>query len=122
MKCGEFRAKATHKITIQSFSKAADVYGGSAATPTTQSTPWAAMEPVSGRELYAQDMSQSRVTHKFTIRYQSALKNTAVASEYRISYDGRIFAIQHIRNVDDSMKLEGKSYQVIYAEENGAEL
>ena len=118
MKCGEWRSNASHKITIQSKTLTGDDYGGQSLSWTNQSTPYAMIVPVSGREVFASQQLQSRVTHKMTIRYQSALKNTATTASYQVLYDDRIFSVKYIRNLDDEMKSEGKSYQELYVEEN----
>lgn len=121
MACNDFRAKARHKITIESKSLTTDRYGGQLVTWTTQSTVFAKIEPYSGREPLANEQLQSRVSHKMTIRYQSTLKDTASASSNRVLFDDRVFSIEHIRNLHDDMKNEGKAYQVLYVVENGAE-
>lgn len=117
MKCGEFASKANHRITIQSMSNTGDAYGGETVSWGTQSTVWAAIMPLSGREVYLQDQSQSRVSTKIIIRYQSALKNTQDTGEYRVSYDGRIFPIKYVRNLSSDMKNEGTQYQELFCEE-----
>jgi len=117
MKCGEFAGNAKHKITIQSRSEAGDAYGGSDTTWATQSTVWAAITPLSGREVYQQEQKQSRVSSKMVIRYQSALKNTVTTAKLRVSYDGRIFPVDYIRNLDSDMKSEGNVYQELFLTE-----
>jgi len=117
MKCGEFAGKAKHRITIQSRSEATDVYGGSDTTWATQSTVWADITPLSGREVYQQEQKQSRVSSKMLIRYQSALKNTVTTAKFRVSYDGRIFPVDYIRNLDSDMKSEGNVYQELFLTE-----
>ena len=101
-------------------SNTADDYGGETVTWQTQSTVWAAIKPMSGREIVSQEQNESKVTSKFIIRYQSALKDTALTASYRISYDGRIFPIKYIINYDENMKDEGKQYQLLLCEENAA--
>ena len=118
MSCNNFRTKATHRITIEKMNNTGDDYGGEAVTWETQSTVWAMMSPLSGREVYRQDADQSEVKSKITIRYQSALKDTATTGAYRVSYDGRVFPIRYVMNVDNDMKSEGKAFQILYCEEN----
>lgn len=120
MKCGEWRAKASHKITIQEYTFTSDDYGGSTTGWVTQSTVFAMIKPISGREVFQSDQAQSRVTSKMVIRYQSALKNTAETGKYRVSYDGRLFPVKYVRNLDDDMKNEGKAFQELLCEENAA--
>ena len=121
MKCGEFSALAKNRIVIQQRTEVADTGGGFAVTWSTLSTVWAVIEPTSGREPYLQGQSQSRVTSKMTIRYQTALKNTASIADYRVSFDGRIFPIKYIKNLEEDLKREGKFFQILMCEENDAE-
>ena len=118
MTCSDFRAKANHRITIQEMSNSSDDYGGQNVSWITQSTVWAAVEPLTGREVWSSDQNNSRVNSKMVIRYQADLKNTASTGAYRVSYDGRIFPIKYVKNVDNDMKREGKSFQILYCEEH----
>lgn len=122
MKCGEWRSKANHRVVIQQRSEVADELGAFTNTWVTQSTVWAAIEPLNGREVFLQQQQQSKVKSKFTIRYQSALKNTATTGAYRISYDGRIFPIVYVRNLAEDFKNEGTQYQQLFVEENAPEV
>lgn len=54
-------------------------------------TVWGALDPISGREFYTAEQSQSEVTHKVRIRYRAGLE-TAM----RIDLSGRKFEIQSI--------------------------
>lgn len=122
MDCGEWRSKASHRIVIQSRSTVVDDYGAFTNTWVTQSTVWATIEPLSGREVFLQQQQQSKVKSKFTIRYQSALKDTATTGAYRISYDGRLFPIVYVRNLEEDFKNEGTQYQQLFVEENAPEV
>lgn len=119
--CSKFRMGANNKITIQVNTPSSDDYGGRSESWATETTPFAMIEPLSGRELFELDAKRSRVTHRFTIRYQAALKSVVEATKRRISFDGRLFSIQHSRNLDVDMKGEGKQYQQLYAVENSLE-
>jgi len=120
--CDNFSGQANQRITIQPRTDTSDNYGGAAATWTANNiSAWAIIEPQSGRETFAQGQDQSRVESKMTIRYQSTLKNTATAGKYRVSFNGRIFPVLYIKNLDEDMKREGRAYQVLYCTENGAE-
>jgi|AKVG01.1.fsa_nt_gi SPP1 family predicted phage head-tail adaptor len=122
MKCGEFRAKASHFITIQERSTTSGDYGGVSVTWSDLSTAYAMIKPMSGREVFEQQQMQSRVKTKMIIRYQSALKDTADTAAYRVSCDGRIFPIEYVTNLSDDMKNEGKAFQVLYCSENAPEV
>lgn len=87
--------KMRHRITFQSFSNAVDDYGdpqyGDDSQWTDVATVWAAIDPVSGKEFYAAQQSQSEVTHKVRCRYRAGL-----ATAMRIKYGSRLFRILSI--------------------------
>ena len=104
---GEMR----NRVAIQSLTNSTDSGGGQAITYSTAVTVWAKVENLSGSETMFGDQIEGRSTYKFTIRYYSAL-NTS----YRLSYNSKVFNIQHIKSV-----LEGKeTYQIIDAREGVA--
>ena len=118
----DFNSIAKNRITIQSPTETVDAYGARSVSWATQSTVWAQIIPNSGREFYAQGAVQSRYTHKILIRYQAALKGITTISDYRVSFDGRLFGVQGIRNLDADMKTEGRFFQELLCEENGADV
>lgn len=119
-KCDSFSGKARHKITIENQSLAVDDYGGASNTWASVGTFWAMMKPMSGKEVFVSEQNMSRVTHSFTIRYKSTFASTKDFGSYRISYNGRLFEVKYIRNLDKTRKVEGTAFQEIIAEENGA--
>lgn len=120
--CDSFSGRANKRITIQPRTESGDNYGGQAVVWTTSNiSVWAIIEPQSGRETFAQGQDQSRVDSKMTIRYQPSIKSTAVAGKYRVSFDGRVFTVLYIKNLDEDMKREGKAYQVLSCVENAPE-
>lgn len=84
--------KMRHRITFQSFVGEQDDYGDPLQADDdnweNKVTLWAAIDPISGREFYAAEQSQSQVSHKIRCRYHSGL-TTAM----RIKYGKRIFQI-----------------------------
>lgn len=122
MGCSDFSSKATHRVTIQSPSVVTTSTGGRTSTLSDVGTYWAMIVPSSGRELFTSDSTQSRATHKITIRYNSLFKDIKTVSDYRISYDGRLFAVKAVHNLDTDMKNEGKEYQRFMVEENAQDL
>lgn len=84
--------KMRHRITVQQFNDQVDTHGDIRDDEDTNwsafTTVWAAIDPISGREFYAAEQSQSQVTHKIRCRYFPGL-----TTEMRISYSGRIFEI-----------------------------
>lgn len=87
--------KMRHRITFQRFDGERDGYGdpleADDAHWTDVATTWAAIDPISGREFYAAEQSQSEVTHKVRLRYRPGL-TTAM----RISWEGRLLKILSI--------------------------
>lgn len=122
MTCFHFASKANDLITIQEAVETDDAYGGRTVTWTTHSQPWAIIEQRTGREIIAQGSVQSRATHVAIIRYNAAYKDIVTTANWRVSFDGRLFAIQGINNYATDMKNHGTAYQKIYLEENGADI
>lgn len=87
--------KMRHRITFQRFDGQRDDYGdpleGEEEHWTDAASVWAEIKPVSGREFYAAQQSQSEMTHKVSCRYRSGL-DTAM----RIVYRDRVFKIVSI--------------------------
>lgn len=91
--------KLNQRIELQSATVAADSYGEPIQTWTTYTTVWAAVAPLSGRELiYAQQVS-SETNIRITIRYTSA-----VAVGHRVKYGTRYFDINAV--IDRDMRNE----------------
>lgn len=84
--------KMRHRITFQQFSGTLDDFGDPLQADDDNwvdvATTWAAIDPISGREFYAAEQSQSEVSHKIRCRYRTGL-DTAM----RITYGKRRFKI-----------------------------
>lgn len=84
--------KMRHKVTLQQYNKTVDSHGDVRDDDELNwkdvRSFWAAIDPVSGREFYEADQSQSQVTHKIRCRFFPGLK-----TEQRLVYHGRIFEI-----------------------------
>ena len=84
--------KMRHRITFQQFSGTLDDFGDPLQVDDDNwvdvATTWAAIDPISGREFYAAEQSQSEVSHKIRCRYRTGL-DTAM----RITYGKRRFKI-----------------------------
>ena len=72
----KFMNEAKHRVTIENFVLTTDDYGGADSAWTSVGTFWAMIEPASGREVFASEQLQSRITHKVTIRYNASFANT----------------------------------------------
>ena len=64
--------KMRHRITFQEFDGEEDGFGDPLEADDSHwndvTTTWAAIDPISGREFYAAEQSQSEVSHKFRLR------------------------------------------------------
>ena len=84
--------KYRHRITIQRYDGTVDAYGDVRDDEDENwadiRTTWAAIDPVSGREFYAAEQSQSEVTHKIRCRYFEGLTPSD-----RIVHQGRKYRI-----------------------------
>lgn len=54
---------------------------------------WASIEPISGREFFAAQQTQSDITTRIICRYSSAL--AAVTAKDRIVYNSTVYDIRH---------------------------
>ena len=70
--------KLRHRITFERFDGTVDTYGDPQTHLDEHWKPvksvWAAVDPVSGREFYAAQQSQSEVTHKLRCRYTEGIE------------------------------------------------
>ena len=84
------------KVTIQQLADTQDAQGGRSETWTTYQEVWAAITPLRGREYFAADQAQSRVTHTIRCRWL-----TGVTPKMRIVLDSRTFRIQSAINEEE---------------------
>jgi SPP1 family predicted phage head-tail adaptor len=80
--------KMRHKITIEQKTEVSDGAGGYTESWISFATVWASVEPISGKEYYEAQQTQSEATHKIRIRYR-----TGILPSMRVNFKGRIFAI-----------------------------
>lgn len=86
--------KMNKRISIEQLtagSPAQDTFGEPDQTWSEFAEVWAAIEPIQGREFWAQQQVQSEITHRVRIRYLAG-----VLPDMRIVYSTRIFSIKHI--------------------------
>ena len=92
--------KMRHRIVFQNYIGELDGYGDPQmyddANWTDAATIWAAINPISGREFYAAEQSQSEVTHKIICRYRFGLR-----TDMRIKYGSKLFKIISIINWEE---------------------
>lgn len=86
-----------HHITFQAYNGDTDIYGD-VRTDIDENwidvrSVWASIDPISGKEFYAAEQSQSTVSHKIRCRYVPG-----IVSAMRISCKGRLFHIHSVIN------------------------
>jgi len=86
-----------HRVTIQSNDDSTqDALGQPQDSWSTDSTSWASISPLNGRELEYAKATHADTTHKITIRYVAA-----ITPEKRIQHNGRTFNILSVIDVDE---------------------
>jgi SPP1 family predicted phage head-tail adaptor len=88
--------KLRHRITIHDQSESQDSLGQVVVTPAAAFERWAAIEPLSGRELINAQALQADVTHSVTIRH-----TPGVGPRMQIQFGSRTFNIGSVLNVDE---------------------
>jgi SPP1 family predicted phage head-tail adaptor len=91
MRVGELN----RRVTIQQRATGKDADGQPSETWQDLLSCWAAIRPLGGRELLLAKSVQAESTHEVTMRYR-----TTVTAGMRIVYEGRIFNITNINDVD----------------------
>lgn len=90
------------RVTLQQRSTSQDSYGEPALTWTDLVTVWAAIEPLSGRELELAQKVASEVTHRMSLRYQSTLTDPKAVATLRARYHTRVFDIHAVMNEEEA--------------------
>ena len=89
-----------HRIIFQSFNGETDSYGDildeDDANWTDSRKRWASVQPISGKEFYAAEQSQSEVTHKIRCRYFPG-----ATPKMRILFNNRKFKIISILDFNE---------------------
>lgn len=86
MQAGNLR----HRIAIQTNTPTQDSYGQPVESWATVATVWAAVDMLTGRELYTAQQAQSEANVRMTIRRRD------VDAKQRVSWDGRIFDVESV--------------------------
>jgi len=95
MKIGLLR----HRVVIQRATTAPDDLGEPIQTWATLATAWGRVEPIGGNERFSAMQVQGEVTHRITVRYQSALSD--LAPDDRVTWSGNTYDITHVLNPDE---------------------
>jgi len=85
------------RIQIQQAAKAPDAAGQQIPTWSLLAECWAAIEPLSGRELWAAKQSQATVTHRITCPYVAG-----VTPRMQIVSGGRTFTIDSVLDREEA--------------------
>lgn len=100
------RGKLRHKVRLEELQALTDTSGDVIQDPSTGevsrawvlvSEPWAAIEPMSGREFIAAAAVQSKVTTRITISYRPGL-----SAGMRVVHNGKIYNIEATLTDKDS--------------------
>ena len=92
MRAGPLRCRITIEAPVET--QGAD---GSIATAwETFATTWASIEPLIGREYFAQQRERATVSHKIRMRHLSGITH-----KMRISWESRNFEIESVLNVGE---------------------
>lgn len=89
MRAGRLR----HRLALQSQTETRDAYGAAVISWTTQATVWGAIEPLSGKEFFAQQQSQNDISVRIVMRYNGDIDET-----WRIVSGGKYYAIEAVIN------------------------
>ena len=69
MRIGRLR----HRLTLQRRTSSENAFNEASTSYTTIATVWGAVEPISGREFFAAQQTQSEITHRVTLRYMPGI-------------------------------------------------
>lgn len=86
MQAGNLR----HRIAIQTNTPTQDSYGQPVESWATVATVWAAVDMLTGRELYTAQQAQSEANVRMTIRRRD------VDAKQRVSWDSRTFDVESV--------------------------
>ena len=84
MSAGKYR----RRVTFQQRVNTTDSFGQSSVAWTDLFTLWAAVEPLSGREILAAGAERAEDMYRIVIRYR-----TGITTQMRIKYGGKVFDI-----------------------------
>ncbi len=106
MRAGKLR----HQITIQQNTPARNGKGEEIDSWSTFATRYAAVIPLTGRELFNAQQRHAEAELRMELRYFSG-----VTTKMRVSWDSRLFDILHIANLDE----RDRELHLLVKERNG---
>ena len=92
MHAGPLRCRITIEAPVET--KGAD--GSISTTWATFTETWASIEPLIGREYFAQQREQATVSHKIRMRHQPGITH-----KMRVVWGARIFEIESVLNIGE---------------------
>jgi SPP1 family predicted phage head-tail adaptor len=92
MRAGPLRCRITIEAPVET--QAGD--GSMFTTWETFAIAWASIEPLIGREYFAQQREQATVSHKIRMRHQPGITH-----KMRVAWGTRIFEIESVLNVGE---------------------
>ena len=84
-----------HRLVLQSKTYTRDSYGAAIVGWTTEATVWGSLEPLTARELFAQQQIQPEARVRVVLRYYSGLD-----ASWRITHGGLYYDIVEVINKD----------------------
>ena len=85
-----------HRLTIERKSITQNELGDPVESWSTFAQRWASVEPLRGREFFDAQQVNAEITVRFRLRYTEG-----VAPEMRVNFDGRLFDVRAVVNVDE---------------------
>ena len=114
----DFATLARNLININQKTLTRDDLGGETEAVVLYKQARAIIQPKSGKETVRYENIDHTVSAEITIRYDANLANVYDISDYFIEYEGRVYDIKAILNLDtftlsggNANKIEGKRYQ-----------
>ena len=92
---GAFR----HQIIIEHHTEVTDEFGQAIKTWATFVTPFAAVKPLRGQELFASQQYNAKITTRIRTRYMAN-----ITADMRVSFGGRLFNIESVIDPDERKK------------------
>ena len=92
MRAGPLRCRITIEAPVET--QGSD--GSIVTTWKTFTEAWASIEPLIGREYFAQQREQATESHKIRMRYQPGITH-----KMRVAWDSRLFEIESVLNVGE---------------------
>ncbi len=94
--------KLQHRVTIQAATETASPSGAKSQVWNEYATVWAAVVPLSGRELVHAQQAQPDVTHKVTLRSGGTVTRDLITPKHRLLYGSRVLEILSVTDENEN--------------------